>query len=89
MACNALSEILVFVQDLHWRKENEQQKSTREAYYFEKQLKLQLDNALLVYNDFLQRIDSQIDEIFILCQKKTNARTNVQNWITKEERLIS
>jgi len=66
---------LVFDQDLHWSKPNEYQKSSREAYHIEKQLKLQLDNALLVYSDFLQRIDSQIDEIFILCQKK---QMNVQ-----------
>jgi hypothetical protein len=32
--------------------------------------KLQLDNPLLVYSDILQRIDSQIDDIFILCQKR-------------------
>ncbi len=69
-ACNALSEKLVCVQDLHWRKQNEHQKNSKEAYHLEKQLKLQLDNALLVYSDFLQRIDSQIDDIFVLCQRR-------------------
>ena len=52
-------------------KKNEQQKSSREAYHLGKQLKLQLDNALLVYSDFLQRIDSQIDKIAVLCKKRT------------------
>ena len=75
MACNGLSEKIVFVQDLHLRKQHEQQKSSREAYHLEKQLKLQLDNALLVYSDFLQRIDYQIDELFILCNNK---KMNVQ-----------
>ena len=70
MACNALSEKIFFVEDLHWRQKNEHQKSSREAYHLETQPKLQLENALLVYSDFLQWIDSQIDEIFILCQKK-------------------
>jgi hypothetical protein len=83
MACNVLIEKLVFVQDLHWRKPNEHQKNSSEAYHLEKQLKLQLNNALLVYSDFLQRNDFQIDEIFILC-KKTYERTHVHNWMTKE-----
>ena len=51
-------------------KPNEHQKISREAYHLEKQLKMQLDNALLAYSDFLQRIDSQIDENFTLCKKK-------------------
>ena len=53
MACNALSEKLVCVQELRWWKQNENQKSSWEAYHIEKQLKMQLDNALLVYSDFL------------------------------------
>ena len=64
--CNALSEKLVCAQDLHWWKQNEHQQSSREAYHLEKHLKLQLDNALLVYSDFLQRIDSQIAKIAVL-----------------------
>ena len=70
-ACNALSEKIVCVQDLHRLKQNEHQKSRRDAYYLEKQLKLHLDNALLVYSDFLQRIDSQIGEIAVLCKTRT------------------
>ena len=84
-ACNAFSEQLPCVQDLHWWKQNEHQKISREAYHLEKQLKLQLDNALLVYSDFLQRIDSQIDEIAVLCKKE---RSNVHNWMEKEDKRI-
>ena len=65
-ACNALSENIVCIQDLYWHKLNDHQKSRREAYHLEKQLNQQLDNALLVYSDFLQRIDSQVDEIAAL-----------------------
>jgi hypothetical protein len=40
MTSNALIEKLVFVQDLHWRKQNEHQKVAGRLIYFEKQLKL-------------------------------------------------
>jgi hypothetical protein len=40
MTRNALIEKLVFVQDLHWRKQNEHQKVAGRLIYYEKQLKL-------------------------------------------------
>jgi hypothetical protein len=40
MTSNALIEKLVFVQDLHWCKQNEHQKVAGRLIYFEKQLKL-------------------------------------------------
>ncbi len=55
---------------------NESQQSSREACHLEKQLKQQLDNKLLI-EWFLQRIDSQIDEIAFLC--KINSKWTYSN----------